>query len=79
MTKSKPQKITYRDYKNFDSVRFNDELKYVLAKEKITSCTKLDEIFLRLLNKHVPIKSKLLRANYASYISKTLRKAIMKR
>ena len=23
--KSKPQKITYRRYKNFDSVRFNDE------------------------------------------------------
>ena len=23
MTKSKPQKITYRDYKYFDSVRFN--------------------------------------------------------
>ena len=27
ITKSKPQKITYRDYKNFDSVKFNDELK----------------------------------------------------
>ena len=27
ITKSKPQKITYRDYKNFDSVRFNGELK----------------------------------------------------
>ena len=50
ITKSKPQKITYRDYKNFDSVRFIDELKYVLIKEKITSCTKLDEMFLRILN-----------------------------
>ena len=27
ITKGKPQKITYRDYKNFDSVRFNDEPK----------------------------------------------------
>ena len=27
ITKSKPKKITYKDYKNFDSVRFNDELK----------------------------------------------------
>ena len=45
ITKSKPQKITYIDYKNFDSVRFNDELKYVLVKEKITSCTKFDEKF----------------------------------
>ena len=78
ITKSKPQKITYRDYKNFDSVRFNDELKYLLAKEKITSCTKFDEIFLRILYKHAPIKSTLLRANHGSCISKTLRKAIMK-
>ena len=26
ITKSKPRKITYRDYKNFDSVRFNGDL-----------------------------------------------------
>ena len=26
ITKSKLQKFTYRDYKNFDSVRFNDEI-----------------------------------------------------
>ena len=79
ITKSKPQKITYRDYKNFDSVRFNDELKYVLVKEKITSCTKFDEMFLRILHKHAPLKSKLLHPNHASYISKPLKKTIMKR
>ena len=79
ITKSKPQKITYRDYKNFDSVRFNGELKCVLEKEKITSCIKFDEMFLRTLNQHAPLKSKLLRANHASHISKPLRKAIMKR
>ena len=60
-TKSKPRKIIYRDYKNFDSVTFNDELKYVLAKEKIQSCTKFDEMFSQLLNKHAPMKSKLLK------------------
>ena len=27
ITKSRPQKITYRDYKNFDFVRFNDVMK----------------------------------------------------
>ena len=60
ITKSKPQKITYTDYKNFDSVRFNDKLKYVLAKEKITSCTKFDEMFLGILNKHAPRKSRII-------------------
>ena len=54
ITKSKPQKITYRDCKNFDFVRFNDELKYVLAEEKITSSTKFDEMFLRILTNMLP-------------------------
>ena len=36
-------------------------------------------MFLRILNQHAPLKSKLLHANHASYISKPLRKAIMKR
>ena len=76
IAKSKPQKIAYRGYKKFDSVRFNDELKYVLAKEKIMSCTKFDEMFLRIINKHAPKKSKLLLANHASSISEPLRKAI---
>ena len=79
ITESKPQKITYRDYKNFDSVRFNDELKYALVKEKITSWTKFDEMLIRILNQHASPKSKLLLANHASDISKSLRKAIMKR
>ena len=48
-------------------------LKYVLEKEKITSCTKFDEIFLQTLNKYTPPKRKLLRANHASYIFKPLK------
>ena len=32
-----------------------------------------------MLNKHTPLKNKLLRANHAPYITKTLRKAIMRR
>ena len=36
-------------------------------------------MFLQILNEHAPIKSKQLCANHASYISKLLRKAIMKR
>ena len=36
-TKSKPRKIIYRDYKNFDSVTFNDELKYVLFSKRENS------------------------------------------
>ena len=50
-----------------------------MAKEKITSCAEFDETFLQILNKHAPLKSKLLHGNHASYIFKPLRKAIMKK
>ena len=53
-------------------------LKYALAKKKFTSCTKSDEIFLQILNKHAPLKRKILRQNYTSFISKPLRKVIVK-
>ena len=40
---------------------------------------KFDEKFLEVLDKNAPLKEKLLRANYASYLSKVLRKAMMRR
>ena len=46
--------------KNFASVRFNEKLKYVLAKEKITFCTKFGETFLEILNKCATLKINLL-------------------
>ena len=41
ITKSKPQKNSYKDYKIFHSAKFNEELKHILAKEKITFSTKI--------------------------------------
>ena len=32
-----------------------------------------------VLNRHTPLKMKILRTNHSSYMSKTLRKAIMRR
>ena len=36
-------------------------------------------MFLQIVNKHAPVKSKLLRTNHTSYISTPSRKAIMKK
>ena len=36
-------------------------------------------MFLIVLNKHAPLKKKHLRANHASYVSKSMQKAIMRR
>ena len=36
-------------------------------------------IFIKVLNKHAPMKQKYLRANQGRFVTKNLRKAIMKR
>ena len=77
--RSQPKECTCRDYKQFDPSKFEKELKNVLTKENIDSCTKFDEQYLKVLNIHAPLKRKLLRANHALYISKTLRRSIMRR
>ena len=77
--RSQTKEITFRDYKQFDCSKFKNELKNVLAKENIDSCTNFDEQFLKVLSSHAPLKRKLLRANHAPYVSKILAKAIVRR
>ena len=38
-----------------------------------------EEEFLKVLNKHAPLKKKFIRVNHAPYMTKSLGKAIMKR
>ena len=44
-----------------------------------TNYTEWENQFLRVLNKHAPLKSKLIRGNNKPFETKTLRKAIMER
>ena len=41
--------------------------------------TKFEKIFLEGLDKHAPLKKKIMRADNKPYMSKTLRKAIMRK
>ena len=50
----------------------------MFAQDPVNPCHKFDNIFLEVLDKHAPRKTKILRANHSSYMSKALRKAIMK-
>ena len=43
----------------------------MFSQDPVNSCDKFDKIFLDVLDKHAP--------NHSSYVSKALRKAIMKR
>ena len=76
--RSSPKELVYRDYKNFDRLTFTRELEEKLN-QQINKYKHFEQIFLEVLNAHAPIKRKLLRANHVPYMTKALRKAIMKR
>ena len=48
ITKTKPHEIIYRDYKNFDSILFNNELKFVLDGVESVSCSNFDNLFFQV-------------------------------
>ena len=50
-----------------------------MEKSKSVHYTEFESIFLNTLDAQAPLKKKTLRANHAPYMTKTLRKAIMKR
>ena len=54
--KIKPRKIVYRSYKHVISQKFNDELNLVFSQENIDSCSKFNQTFLNVLNKHAALK-----------------------
>ena len=55
------------------------QLKSLMSEKSVNNYKNFEEIFLKTLEKHAPLKRKQLRANNAPYMTKTLRKAIMKR
>ena len=77
--KAVPKEIVYRDTKNFDKKAFKRDLKENLKKADSTNYALFEEIFENVLDKHAPKKKKLQRANHKPYVTKAMRKAIMKR
>ena len=75
--KQKPKEVKYRCYRNMDREMFRYELNILLS--EASTLEEFDEFYLSVLNKHAPIKRKTVRINQAPYMTKTLRKAIMRR
>ena len=73
--KSAPKKIPCKNYKNSNSFKsdLKEQLKYT------ESYKSFENVFLNVLQRHAPLKTKVVRANHAPYMNRTLRKAIMKR
>ena len=76
--RSAPKELVYRDYKNIDRAIYKRELEDKLN-QQINEYKHFEQIFLEILNIHAPIKKKLLRANHVHYLTKALRKLIIKR
>ena len=76
--KNKPKEVTYRDYKNFNKDLFKNDLRKSFS-DGCKTYDKFEDVFLCTLNNHAPLKTKLIRANHAPYMTKCLRKAIMRR
>ena len=78
LTKSKAREIIYRDFKKLNEQCFNNDLGTQLSSKSIKSYGWFENIFLNTLNEHASIKKKMLTARHAPYVTKELRKAIMK-
>ena len=76
--KHSPTERDYRDYKYFDQTKFENNRNEKLN-AAISNCKSLETFFIELLNKYALLRKKFLSANCVPYITKTLRKAIMRR
>ena len=67
--KAKPGEITYRSYIKFDNVSFKKDLKNELNchTDNINKYQLFEKAFLNVLERHAPIKKKIVRANEAPY------------
>ena len=77
--KFKPKELSYRDYKDFNHGCFEKDLECALSTSEKINYQEFDKTFIDILNKHVPMKKKLVRPNKAPCMTKALRKAIMRR
>ena len=79
--KQKPNVVNYRDYKIFRAETFRQELQTELADLDVECLiyASFQDTFLRVLDKHAPMKKRYIRANDSPFMNRTLRKAFMLR
>ena len=71
--------MSYRNFSDIKEDNFNWDLQNRLSSEFVEEYAPFENVFLDVLNKHAPLKKKIVRAHHAPYISKTLKNVIMKR
>ena len=71
----------YRNYKRFDNTLFQYDLMYEISNVGLNdiSCEQFENIFMLILNRHAPSKTRYVRANHAPFMNTDIYKAIMVR
>ena len=77
--KQPPKIISYRDYKNYSPLTFHFDLQEELSYFDLSDISNDEfvQIVTSIVNKHVPIKLKYIRANDSPFMNRELRKAMM--
>ena len=75
--KGTPKIKIYRSHKKFELENFNGILKDKLENLTNDSYAEFEKVFLRELNKHAPLKKKILGYNSNAFMTKELRKEII--
>ena len=78
MLNSKPKEVFYRDI-DIDIDKFNSHLNMNYEITNLSEYKNFEKTYISVLDQHAPCKKKLIPANLAPYVSKFLRKAIVKR
>ena len=60
--KSKPKQLFYKDHEHFHHEYFKKDLKCALSTFEKIDYQEFDKTFIDILNKHAPVKKKLVRA-----------------
>ena len=72
-SKAKAKEISYRNFRDFKKDNFKRNLQNRPSAESVEEYAPFEKVFLDVLNKHAHLKKKVVRANHAPYITKTLR------
>ena len=76
-----PNVVSYRDYRNFRDDVFRQDLQTKLANldlQRLTY-TSFQDAYLRILDKHAPMKQRYIRANNIPFMNRTLHKVFTQR
>ena len=78
--KEAPKVNIYRDYKYFEDEKFSNKLENELTKigSLILNYDIFKNVCMNVVNKHVTLQKKYIRANHEEYMDKELSQAIMK-